>query len=155
MFSDLGEMILFCLILCVYVFVLGKFVMFPDPGEIILYRRHPMGLSIILPSGHQNRSSWCRRKGKGGTGLGRTLQGPRAQLWRLSGTPGPGHSLRSTQGSARRPLLSSLSSFISLWGAPRRSRGVGWGSGATRGAVRTTPGRASQHTSAHGAAPGG
>ena len=97
----------------------------------------------------------CRRKGKGGTGLGRTLQGPGAQLWRLSGTLGPGHSLRSTQGSARRPLLSSLSSFISLWGAPRRSRGIGWGSGATRGAMRTTPGRASQHTSAHGAAPGG
>ena len=58
MFPDLGEMILFCLILCVYVFVLGKSIMFPDPGEIILCRRHPLGPSIILPSGHQNRSSW-------------------------------------------------------------------------------------------------
>lgn len=115
---------------------------------------HTSGSQVCLILGAQHTSALpspnpCRRKGKGGTGLGRTLQGPRVQLWRLSGTLGPGHSLRSTQGSARRLLLSSLSSFISLWGSPPQVTGCWVRVGGT------TPGRAFQHTSAHGTAQGG
>ena len=43
----------FCLILCVYFYVLGRLVTFSILGELSLCRR-PMGPSSTLPSGHQN-----------------------------------------------------------------------------------------------------
>ena len=45
----------FCLIPWVYYCIFGGLVIFPDLGEVALFRRLLMGLSSILQSGHQSR----------------------------------------------------------------------------------------------------
>ena len=49
-FAPYSSVILFCLILCFYFYVVGKLVMFPDVGEVALYRLYHLGPSITLPS---------------------------------------------------------------------------------------------------------
>ena len=43
----------FCLSLCFYFYVLGRQVLFPDLGEVLLCRTHPVVPSSTVPSAHQ------------------------------------------------------------------------------------------------------
>ena len=52
-FGTYSSISLFCQIICVYFYVLGRLVTFPDLGEMALCRRCPVKPSSTLPSGHQ------------------------------------------------------------------------------------------------------